>query len=290
MIRHLFVLFSDNNTLIGNNVCSTNAIYWGSGYGIHLVGGNNTLIGNNVSNNIYGIFLPSSGNNILRNNIMKENRYNFGLWNDIDSIFNNQIDTTNIVDGKTLYYLKGARDTVYDTYTNVGSFYCVDCVNVTLKNLELKNNGVGIFFWNTTKSKIQNVNASNNWDGISLYFSGNNTLSGNYVISNCGDHGYGNGIFLSSSSNSTLSSNNVLNNCDGISLESSSDNNTLINNNASSNHARLWAAGIDVEYSSNNTLSGNNASDNDGGISYIIQIKINFKIMMYLITVCQVSV
>ena len=259
--------YSDNNTLIGNNVSSTIPIYWGSGYGIHLVGSNNTLIGNNVSKNIYGIFLPSSSNSILRNNIIYENRYNFGLWNDIDSIFNNQIDTTNIVDGKTVYYIKGARDTVYDSYTNVGTFYCIDCVNITLKNLELKNNGVGIFLWNTTKSKIQNINASNNRDGISLYFSGNNTLSGNYVISNCGDHGYGNGIFLSSSSNSTLSNNNVLNNCDGISLESSSDNNILINNNASSNHARLWTAGISVEYSSNNTLSGNIASDNDGGIS-----------------------
>lgn len=260
--------YSDNNTLIGNIVSSTIPVYWSSGHGIILAGSNNNLTGNNVSNNIYGIFLPSSGKNILKNNIMNENRYNFGLLDDTDSVFNNQIDTTNLVDGKFVYFLKGAKDTVYDSYTNAGTFYCINCVNITVKNLDLKNNKFGIFFWNTTKSRVQNVNASNNWHGISLFFSHKNTLIGSNVSFNCEGHAYGQdyGIFLFSSGNNTLSGNNVLNNCYGIRLDSSSDNNTLNNNNASSNNAMWNAAGISVEYSNNNTLSGNNASDNDHGV------------------------
>ena len=259
--------YSDNNTLIGNNVSSTIPTYWSEGHGVSLWGSNNTLIGNDVSNNPYGIFLSSSGKNTLKKNIMNENRYNFGLWESSDLVFDNKIDATNLVDGKPVYYLKGAKDIVYDFYTNTGTIYCISCVNVTIKNLDLKNNGFGIFFWNTTNSKIQNVSASNNWHGISLYYSNKNELIRNYVSSNCEGHAYEQdyGIFLSSSSNNTLSSNNVLNNCYGISLESSSDNNTLINNNANSNHG-MNAGGIGLDYSSNNTLSGNNVSDNDHGI------------------------
>ncbi|MCX9080668.1 MAG: right-handed parallel beta-helix repeat-containing protein [Candidatus Methanoperedens sp.] len=257
---------SDNNILSGNNVMFTNPIYWNSGYGINLVGSNNTLSSNNVSHNRYGIFLTSSGKNILINNIMKDNRYNFGLWTGTDSVFDNQVDITNLVDGKPVYYLEGAKDTVYDFYTNAGTFYCISCVNVTLTNLDLKNNEFGIFFWNTTRSKIQNVNASNNWHGISLYFSDKNTLKSNYVGSNCGDHGYGYGIFLFLSGNNILSSNNVPDNCYGIRLESSSDDNSLINNNANSNRGRLMAAGIGVGESSRNILRSNNVLDNDYGI------------------------
>src|SRR5660397_32251 len=242
---------SSNNTLIGNIVSSTIGRMMEDGYGIRLdsSSNNNKLIGNNVSNNYdYGISLSSSGKNMLENNTMKGNSYNFDLRGSSDLDFDNQIDTTNLVDEKPIYYIKGVRNTVYDSYTNSGTFYCIGCVNVTITNLDLKNNGNGIFFWNTTHSRIQNINVYNN----------------------------ANGIFLSSSSNNALISNNAnLNEGYGISMLSS-NNNTLIANNASENSycgdlLRI-GYGIWMYSSSNNKLIGNIASNNKGYEGYGISL------------------
>ncbi|PWB55887.1 MAG: hypothetical protein C3F06_01850 [Candidatus Methanoperedenaceae archaeon] len=199
-----------------------------------------------------GISLSSSGKVVLINNIMKGNKYNFGLVGMYDSDFDNQIDTTNMVDGKTLYYIQGVADKVYDSDTNAGTFYCIGCVNVTLKNLDLKNNDYGIFFWNTTRSKIQNVDASKN------YF----------------------GIYLSSSSSNTLSRNNASNNNNlGFYILRSSSNNRLIGNNASNNHG-TFASGIIIRDNSNkNTLISNIAVNNSHG--YGIEIESSRKNKIY---------
>ncbi|NJD53113.1 MAG: hypothetical protein FIB07_09635 [Candidatus Methanoperedens sp.] len=270
---------SSNNTLI-DNTANLNYYYddygcnyCGVGTGISLSSSSQTmLVGNNASNNGdykgTGISLSYSSKSILVNNIMNENNYNFGLGGSSYSDFDNQIDTTNLVDGKSIYYIKGAKNTVYDSDTTVGNFYCISCVNVTLRNLNLKNNMKGIFFWNTTYSKIQNITVSNNRGGISLFSSSNNILVGNNATWNNDDSG----IYLYSSSNNTLISNNASSNNGewwggtGISLSSSSSN-TLIGNNAS-NNGYYGGTGISLSLSSSNTLIGNNASNNGyyGGI------------------------
>ena len=244
--------FSNNNTLSGNNVSSNSLL------GIYLGrSSNNTLSGNNALNNDFGIELWHSSKSVLMDNIMNGNTYNFDVGGDSDSFFDNQIDTTNLVEGKPVYYIKHAKDLVFDSYTNAGTFYCISCVNVTLKDLDLKTNSyLGIFFWNTTHSKIQNVTASKNQDGIMLSSSSNNMLSGNNASNN------GLGLYLSSSSNNMLIGNDASNNFDGIYLDSSSNNNTLSGNNANSNNY----PGIYLGSSSNNTLIGNDASNNLHGI------------------------
>ena len=80
----------------------------------------------------------------------------------------------------------------------------------------------------------------------------NNNASNNYY-----------GIHLEDSSNNTLRNNNASNNSNGIYLEYSSNNNTLSNNNASNNYH-----GIHLWLSSNNTLRNNNASNNEYGIYF----------------------
>ena len=237
--------FSNNNTLIGNNASDYDA-YWSSSIGIDIgSSSNNTLISNNASNNNLGISLESSSKNVLINNMMKGNLYNFKLDGISYSDFDNQIDTTNMVDGKPIYYIKGAMDTGYDSYTNAGTFYCISCVNVTLNNLDLKNNYFGIFLWNVTRSNIQNVNASNNYHGIHLWSSDNNILRGSNANGN-GDTG----IFLGG------------------------NNNMLIDNTASNNVYEYFSpwdisssgSGI-ILFGNNNTLLGNNALNN--GDSYV---------------------
>jgi len=124
--------------------------------------------------------------------------------------------------------------------------------NVTLKNVEVTNFTYGIYLFYSGNNTVTGNNASNNDDdGISLYSSSNNNIIGNTVSSN-GDEG----IYLESSSNNTVTGNNASNNGNGIYLFYSG-NNTVTGNNASNN-----GNGICLDSSSNNTVTGNNASSN----------------------------
>ncbi len=281
-----------NNNMIRNNKASSNYmginIYPSTGINIYPYSsdflGNNILNGNNASNNVYGIWIGFSGKNTLSNNIMTGNTYNFGV--DVrseDRYYYNNIDTSNTVNGKPVYYLQDASDKVYGEDSNAGTFYCINCNNITVRDVTLKNNPYGIFLWKTNNSKVENINASNNLWGIFLSFSGNNTLRGNTATSNkeggislssssnnmlSGNHAsdnYGDGIFLYYSGNNTLSSNSVSGNSFGIELSISSNN--MLSGNKASNNA---GHGIFLErFSSNNMLESNFASNNGKGISLL---------------------
>jgi hypothetical protein len=61
---------------------------------------------------------------------MSDNRNNFGVY----GLFDNDIDTSNLVDGKPIYYLVSASGTVIDSSSNAGTVYCINCDNVTIKD------------------------------------------------------------------------------------------------------------------------------------------------------------
>ena len=231
-----------NNNISNNNVSNNR-------YGIHLENSNNnTLEHNNASRNTYGIYLSSSGNNTLSINMMFNNEFNFGA--NCFCIPNN-IDTGNTVNEKPIYYLVNVSGTVIDPSSNAGTIYCINCQNITIKDLKLLNNRHGIYLGCTCDSNLHNNTVSNNDCGIGLHSSNNNTLEANTVSHNIG------GIGLDSSSNNTLKGNTVKYiNCDGISLGSST-NNTLSNNTLSYTHH-----GIRLHHSNVNTVANNTASNN----------------------------
>jgi len=166
---------------------------------------NNTLTNNIVLNSVYGIDINYSGNNILTGNAMVDNVYNFYLRGCLG--YYNTIDTSNTVDGKPIYYIENARNQVYDSSTNAGTFYCIRCDNVTLKDLTLTQNGFGILFRDTKNSRIENVTVSNNESGIVFSFSSNNTLVDSTILNN------NFGVFLTDScENNKIYHNNFINN------------------------------------------------------------------------------
>jgi parallel beta-helix repeat protein len=134
-------------------------------------------------------------------------------------------------------------------------------VNITGFTVENATGSSGIYLGSGVQyCNISSNNATNNDDGIWLYFSSNNTVTNNTASNNNYD-----GIHLYSSSNNTLSNNTASNNTDdGISLQTSS-NNTLTNNTANSN-----GFGIYLPSSSNNTLTNNTASNNTYHGIYLI--------------------
>jgi len=237
----------------------------GNDYGIYLDrSSNNNLSGNTASDNDRGIWLHSSSNNTLTGNIMSGNSHNFGIRGYSLSHFIQNIDTSNKVDGKPIYYWVGQQDKQIPS--DAGFVGIVNSINITVSDLTLANNSMGVLFAHTSNSRIENVTASSNnyHHGIYLFFSSNNTITGNTLRNNTASGSDLCGIYLEGSSNNTLTNNTASNNGYGIWLHSSSNYNTLTNNTANSNNYY----GIWLHSSSNyNTLTNNTASGNgDDGI------------------------
>jgi len=88
------------------------------------------------------------------NNTLNDNQVGFKLWG-CDLQHNlHSIDTTNTVDGKTVYFLVNQSD--FQVPTNASWIVAVNCVNITVENWVSTPNWDSILFIETTDSKILN--------------------------------------------------------------------------------------------------------------------------------------
>jgi hypothetical protein len=62
------------------------------------------------------------------------NKYGFDVVSDLLIDFVQDIDTSNTIDGKPIYYLVGASNVVIDASSNAAFVGVVNSVNVTVKN------------------------------------------------------------------------------------------------------------------------------------------------------------
>jgi len=204
----------------------------------------------------YGIHLRSSASSTLRNTEMSDNTYNLyvSAWSLTDYI--HDIDTSNTVNGKPVYYLVGKSGMVIDSSTNPGYVGIVNSSNIVVRDLAMENDYQGILFAYTSSSRIENVNVSDNYYGIYIYQSSSNTLTNNHMT----DNSYG--MYMSESSNNVISANNAsYNRWYGIYMYSSSYN-SLTNNIAADNYCcGIYVYGYeDVHYNNyiytSNTVNG----------------------------------
>ena len=233
-------------SVLDNNVNNT---YGYRSMGIGLVDSPNCFVsGNKVTlSTTYGIFIDSSYNNVLRNNNMTGNHYNFAVSGDSLQHYIQDIDASNTVDGKPMYYLVNQNNLTVDasTHPSIGYLALVNSTNIAVEDLRPQNNGLSVFFAYTTSSTIKNVTAINSEFGIGLAYSSNCSIHSNEAIYNY------DGILLSYSSNCSVSNNNVNNNYDGIVLTYSSSC-SVSDNNVNNNEL-----GIALALSSNNVLRNN---------------------------------
>ena len=192
------LLSSSSNNTLSNNTATLND--WD---GIKLLGSSNNILTNNTvsSNNEHGIWLFCSSNNTLTRNTISGNMYNFGVNGLEFSYYIHNIDTSNTVDGRTIYYWVDQQDKQIPS--DAGFVGVVNSTNITVRDMTLTKNYEGVLFAHTKNSRIENVSTSNNKYGIWLSDSSNNTLVGN--IANSNDYG----IRLHSSSNNTLTKNTI---------------------------------------------------------------------------------
>jgi parallel beta-helix repeat protein len=229
-------LTSHNNIIVDNDIT-------GNSRGIYVRGtDNNTLTGNYVTDNGDGIYL-SGTDNVLRNNQMKDNNYNFGI---IPQPHYNDIDTSNTVDGKPIYYWANQHDRTMPL--DAGCVILINCNNINAQNLTLTNNKEGILLVNTKNSEIKNCSLSNHKSGIRLRISSNINITQNIFTEN------GEGVTVWESTDILVNENQIANNTEsGIELFDTKENNVVSNN-----HISGCSVGIELTASSNNnTITGN---------------------------------
>lgn len=237
----IYLYGASKNTISGNTLVQNS-------YGVYLMeGSQNTIIGNNITNNAIGINIISSSKNILRDNKMS-NVHNLAVYGSEASHFDNDIDDSNIVNGKKVYYLISESDLVINsvTFPDVGYLALVNCQNITVHHLELTGNGHGILLAYTTGSTIHKNQITDNYSGIGLFASSNNYISTNNITDN------DRGIQFSNASNfNSVSANVITNSIDGIFLFNSIQNTIILNNITNNN------VGIGLKESSYNMIRGN---------------------------------
>lgn len=191
-----------NNSIDGNNIITNN-------HGIHACAGaaNNQITRNNLTKNNSGISFVFASNNTLRENRMVDNEQNFIVDGHELSHFIHDVDTSNTVNSKPMYYLVNQRDKTIPS--DAGYVALVNCTAIKVQNLELVN-VQGILFAYTRDSTIIGNFVANTSHGIYLLESSSNTISGNSLTNN--DYG----IYFDEASDNTVSGNNVANNGVGI--------------------------------------------------------------------------
>jgi len=223
----------------GSNI-SDNIIQSNGAVGIYIrLSSCNIINGNKITDNeIYGIELSEAGNNTLRGNNMTGNRYNFAVKGEYLSDYIQDIDVSNTVNGKPIYYWVNQEQK--QVPADAGYVAVINSKDIVVKDLELTNNEEGVLFLNTTNSIVKDNNITNNFDGILLFGSCNNTIESNQVTIN---PRVGIGII-------------------------DSGNNTIFGNKVAQNYA-----GVDFEYSGGNNIIGNTLTNNTKGIQDIVSDK-----------------
>ena len=216
------------NGIIDNNNISNNKMdFSGYGYGISLSSSrNNILSGNTVSNNNgIGIYLQYSSNNALNSNNVS-NRIS------LDSSSSNTLSNNYISSGGIT--LTGSNNNILndnkvsDGAITLGGYSLDESSNGnTLSGNSVSKHSAGregIWIGFSSNNIVNDNIVSFNFNGIELFHSNDNTVSGNN-ISNCGY-----ALLLTSSNNNTVSSNLDKGNSNGISIILGSSGNTIYNN------------------------------------------------------------
>jgi parallel beta-helix repeat protein len=236
----------DNNITEGHN-------------GINLDQCNNTEIYQNniATHNWMGIALGRCINVSMYNNLLNGTLYGFDIWAEELSHYLHSIDTSNLIDGKPMYYLINQHHLTINasTHPEIGFLALINSTNITIEGLNCTKRAEGILLAYTNNTRIQNNNLTNNYNGICLDNSLNSTITGNVIQRN----NYG--IYITNSTNTAIGGNTLEDNDEeGIDIYYST-NCTVCNNEISGNNY-----GIRISYSST-VISENNISAFDHCIS-----------------------
>jgi parallel beta-helix repeat protein len=240
---------------IQKNHCRiSNTTLYGTGNGIFVNGGNDNHIENNTifSNTKRGIQLSASTNTMLRRNVLVGNKFNLYINDPAGSTLSyyvHDIDTSNTVDGKPVYYLVNQRDVTVPS--DAGYIGLINCDHMKVKNVpRLSFNLEGVLLAFTTNSTIENITVTDAIIGVHLVTSRNITVQRNTLSKN------ENGVYLTgTSTQNTITNNLIERTTNAITLFGSSTANLVEKNDIEYCSIGIWiGTGIAGNYISQNSI------------------------------------
>ena len=258
----IFIENSNFTEILGNNIsysrqgitleatCNNNTISMNKveecGYvGIALDYGNSSynLISDNEIKDIHmysvGIFVGGKYNRLIRNS-MENSGIGLSSSTTLQELTSHSIDTTNLVNGKPIYYYANKTHLGSHNFSNAGHILLVNCNDSIISNMDFTRVISGIMLYYCDNNLIQNISVQNSMAyGITLFSSDNNTF-----LDNEGSD-VGIGFYASFSHNNTFQNNIVQHNYYGIRIGGCT-NNTFLDNYVYNNS---WE-GFSIDYDS----------------------------------------
>ncbi len=255
---YAFDFYISPNSWSQRNVVSGNTVL-DSAMGINLMESNNTFSDNIINSSILGVSI-SGHQNLFRNNIINCTEICF-----TDSGFDNNIDRTNLVNGKPIIYWIGHQDETVPS--DAGYVLLSNCVNINVQNLQVS----GVTLVSTANSLITGNTISSGDFGIKMIESSHTTVTDNLVVDNKF------GLTLTNCQDNTIAGNKFSNNSYYGVLLTNSHYNILKQNDVSNNgiggrtdysdfpyeHYSGDVFGINLQDSSNNQFIENNVLGNN---------------------------
>jgi parallel beta-helix repeat protein len=246
---------SHSITVIGN-------MFVGGGTGISVQSSTgNTLANNTLRDMSVGIWMDSSSGNTLRSNKLSNNYFNFEVTGYNLAAYDNDVDASNTIEGKPIYYWIGRANQVVPS--DGACVVLVNCTDMTVQNSQLSLGYGGLVLANTNNSLLQsNTLTAQDPALLSKYYtpgspldillfqSHNNQVRGNTAT-----------VWLNASNNNLVTQNT------GV-IRLTSSNNNQISGNSIHKVAFVsmdWS-GITLLNSASNLISGNTITDNSAGI------------------------
>ena len=252
-----------NEMIISGNTFS-NQYYGIEGYNI-----DNSLIDGNIINGratlelwCAGIYFTyQSYNNTLINNQLNNCGIKFDDNDELLYLKSHNIDTTNLANGKPIYYYVDQDGLLAGAFYNAGQIILVNTSNSIMDNLQISNTSTGIWLFHSNDNTISSCNMKYNKEqAIYLLFSNNTVITGNVIDNNAEDALYLRSCEYNNITYNTITDDRENNPRTGISLQECNHCNVRGNNVSDC----LVGLGMSGDH---NLISFNNFSDNqDNGI------------------------
>jgi parallel beta-helix repeat protein len=132
-----------------------------------------------------------SSRNTFRNNSMSGNERNLVVWgSNIDSFMQN-IDSSNLIDGRKVYYLTNLYDYIIAPWScpNLGYLAVINSTSVSVKDISIPRNGDGMLLAYSVWCGLTNLTISGNrgpltWGGLTICSSGIVTVRNSHFSNN----------------------------------------------------------------------------------------------------------
>ncbi len=248
-VRGVSMYYSDENIIDSN-------IFFNCSRGVYTYGSsNNNIKENNMLDTLDSIYISNSERIIVSNNTMVDGGVMLA-GNMLNNWNSHKIDTTNMVNGYPLYYLKNQSGGVISQ--NAGQIILANCSDISVKDQYILRNTAGVILAYSNQNNLSNIKVIESSWGIYMINSDSNYILWNNLSNNI------NGLYMMNSRSNNIYRNTLYNNTRGSYMISSNDN-LFFHNNFINNTRQVYELYNSVNrWNTSYPMGGNYWSDYEG--------------------------